>query len=81
MKKGRMALFCFQNHEKDGAPKMTGKAEEIRDMLARHGLGIVLKTHDGTDWMTRWDHGDRSIGGGRDVRARVHTVHHLRRQA
>ncbi|MFN8639870.1 MAG: hypothetical protein U0360_10555 [Dehalococcoidia bacterium] len=27
----------------------------IRDVLAAHGLGVILKTHDGTDWMSKWD--------------------------
>jgi len=40
-KKGRMALFCFQFQQEDG---MTGKAEEIRDMLAPtvEALGLEL---------------------------------------
>ena len=25
-------------------------------MLAQYGLGILAKTHDGINWMSRWDH-------------------------
>lgn len=29
--------------------------ERIVSVLARHGLGVMLKTHDGTHWMRRYD--------------------------
>ena len=32
-----------------------GSKEEMRGVLAEHGLGVALKTHDGTDWMARYD--------------------------
>jgi LysM repeat protein len=32
-----------------------GDPAQIRDTLAAHGLGVVLKTHDGTNWMSRYD--------------------------
>jgi hypothetical protein len=38
-----------------------GDREEIRRTLARHGLGITFKTHDGTNWMP--DVGGRANGG------------------
>ncbi|MDA0257031.1 MAG: LysM peptidoglycan-binding domain-containing protein, partial [Chloroflexi bacterium] len=41
----------------DGAPA------QIRDVLAAHDLGIVLKTHDGTDWMSEFDPGPDAIDG------------------
>jgi LysM repeat protein len=40
-----------------------GTPERIRDVLAAHGLGIVLKTHDGTDWMSEFDPGPDAIDG------------------
>ncbi len=40
-----------------------GTPERIRDVLAEHGLGIVLKTHDGTDWMSEFDPGPGAIDG------------------
>ncbi|MDA0302211.1 MAG: hypothetical protein O2822_06765 [Chloroflexi bacterium] len=30
-----------------------GEPERIRDILAAHGLGIALKTHDGLEWMAK----------------------------
>jgi LysM repeat protein len=41
----------------DGAP------EAIRDALAEHGLGIVMKTHDATSWMSRFDPHRRAVSG------------------
>lgn len=31
-----------------------GDPAKVREMLAAHGLGIALKTHDGTNWMGRY---------------------------
>ncbi len=31
-----------------------GDPAKVRDTLAAHGLGIALKTHDGTNWMGRY---------------------------
>jgi len=39
----------------------------VRDTLAAHGLGVVLKTHDGDSWMSRYDHSDNAISGPRAV--------------
>jgi hypothetical protein len=35
----------------------------IRDDLAANGLGIVLKTNDGTRWMTRFDSTEHAVTG------------------
>ena len=32
-----------------------GTKYEIRDKLAKFNLGVVLKTHDGTDWMSEFE--------------------------
>jgi len=32
-----------------------GPPEQIASVLAQYDLGILLKTHDGTDWMSRYD--------------------------
>jgi LysM repeat protein len=39
----------------------------VRDVLAAHGLGIVLKTHDGPDWMSRYDRTADGVTGARKV--------------
>jgi LysM repeat protein len=44
-----------------------GQREAIRDTLAEHGLGIVMKTHDGDDWMSRYDQTPYAISGPRKV--------------
>ena len=40
-----------------------GAREEIRDVLAAHGLGIAIKAHDGTDWMSKYDPTSSAIDG------------------
>jgi hypothetical protein len=45
-----------------------GSKEEIRDVLAAHGLGILLKTHDGTNWMSRFDKAPDAVTGPEQVR-------------
>ncbi len=40
-----------------------GDPEAMRDTLASHGLGIILKTHDGTSWMSRYDPTPYAIDG------------------
>jgi LysM repeat protein len=40
-----------------------GPREAVRDVLAAHGLGIVLKTHDGVDWMSRYDRTAHAVTG------------------
>ena len=44
-----------------------GRREAVRDVLAAHGLGIVLKTHDGVNWMSRYDRSADGITGPRKV--------------
>ncbi|MSP21883.1 MAG: LysM peptidoglycan-binding domain-containing protein [Dehalococcoidia bacterium] len=44
-----------------------GPRAEVRDVLAAHGLGIVIKTHDGPDWMSRYDKSADGITGSRKV--------------
>lgn len=46
----------------DGAP------EAIRPVLAAHNLGITLKTHDGTDWMAKYDSSRYAVTGPTQVR-------------
>lgn len=40
-----------------------GKPEVIRENLAAHGLGIALKTHDGVQWMARYDTSAAAVSG------------------
>jgi hypothetical protein len=60
--RGSNHLAWVWQFEDDGAPDV------IRPMLARNGLGIILKTHDGTDWMGRWDTSRTAIHGPEHVR-------------
>jgi hypothetical protein len=41
--------------------------EQIAANLAANGLGIVLKTHDGVDWMSRYDRHAQAISGPAQV--------------
>jgi hypothetical protein len=43
--------------DRDGLPN------QIRADLARGGMGIALKTHDGTSWMSRWDKNENAVNG------------------
>jgi LysM repeat protein len=40
-----------------------GDPEILRATLAAHGLGIILKTHDGTSWMSRYDPTPNTVDG------------------
>ena len=40
-----------------------GERELIRDVLATHKLGLAIKTHDGTDWMSKYDPTTEAIDG------------------
>jgi hypothetical protein len=40
-----------------------GPPEQIASVLAQYNLGILLKTHDGTDWMSRYDASPYSVWG------------------
>lgn len=44
-----------------------GDPVAIRDNLAAHGLGVVLKTHDGAEWMSRYDPTDHAVSGPKIV--------------
>ena len=44
-----------------------GSPEEIRDVLAAHGLGVVVKTHDGADWMSEFDSSPDAVSGPAQV--------------
>jgi LysM repeat protein len=44
-----------------------GDPAAIRDNLAAHGLGVVLKTHDGAEWMSRYDPTDHAVSGPKIV--------------
>ncbi|MDA1239328.1 MAG: LysM domain-containing protein [Chloroflexi bacterium] len=44
-----------------------GDPVAIRDALKAHGLGIALKTHDGAQWMSRYDPTDTAVSGARRV--------------
>jgi LysM repeat protein len=44
-----------------------GDPGHIRDTLAQYGLGVVLKTHDGTNWMSRYDSTPNAIKGAGTV--------------
>lgn len=47
--------------ETDGPPG------EIRSLLASRGGGVILKTHDGTDWMSRYDISSDAVSGPEKV--------------
>jgi LysM repeat protein len=40
-----------------------GDRAQIRDVLAAHGLGIAMKTHDSVDWMSKYDDSPEAIDG------------------
>lgn len=44
-----------------------GSAREIADTLAAHHLGVVVKTHDGIDWMAKYDPVPGAVGGPKSV--------------
>jgi hypothetical protein len=44
-----------------------GSAEEIRNNLRGRGIGVIVKTHDGTSWMSRWDKSPDAVGGPEQV--------------
>jgi LysM repeat protein len=46
-----------------------GDPAYIRDTLAANGLGIAVKTHDGTSWMSRYDPSTNAISGPERVEA------------
>ena len=46
-----------------------GPKEQIRELLAEHGLGVVVKTNDGTDWMADFDRSVDAVDGPGQVGA------------
>ena len=44
-----------------------GSPEEIRELLAAHGLGVAVKTHDGADWMSDFDTSPDAVSGPEQV--------------
>lgn len=46
-----------------------GDPYEIRDTLAAHGMGIAVKTHDGSRWMGTYDRTPTSVRSARTVEA------------
>jgi hypothetical protein len=61
-KPGNHHLAFVWQFDDDGSPW------EIRDRLAYLGMGILLKSHDATTWMARWDRTGHAIDGGAKVR-------------
>jgi hypothetical protein len=45
-----------------------GPLDVIRSVLARHNLGVILKTHDGMNWMGRWDRSPDAIHGPAEIK-------------
>ncbi len=44
-----------------------GPPERIASVLAQNNLGIILKTHNGTDWMSRYDSSTHAVSGPEQV--------------
>jgi hypothetical protein len=44
-----------------------GQPEQIASVLAEHSLGILMKTHNGTEWMSRYDRSPHAIYGPEQV--------------
>jgi LysM repeat protein len=40
-----------------------GEPERIREILAAHGLGVSVKTHDGLEWMAKYDTSRNAVSG------------------
>ncbi|MBI4301263.1 MAG: LysM peptidoglycan-binding domain-containing protein [Chloroflexi bacterium] len=47
--------------------KSDGSPGHISEILSPHGLGIVVKTHDGTDWMATYDKSSQAVSGTKQV--------------
>ncbi len=45
-----------------------GSPEDLAEVLAEHNLGIIVKTHNGTDWMARYDSSPHAVSGPGQVR-------------
>ena len=44
-----------------------GEPERIRETLRSHGLGVALKTHDGTEWMAKYDTSRNAVSGAQQI--------------
>jgi len=44
-----------------------GEPDGIASVLAQNSLGVLLKTHDGSDWMSRWDTSMHAVSGPQQV--------------
>jgi len=44
-----------------------GQPDVLVSVLAQNSLGVLLKTHDGTDWMSRWDDSMHAVTGPEQV--------------
>lgn len=55
--KGLRHLSWVWQFHRDGPP------EQVVSVLAQHDLGILLKTHDGIDWMSRYDASPYAVSG------------------
>ena len=51
------------NFSADGTP------EAMRPVLAAHNLGVAVKTHDGVEWMAKYDKSPHAISGPSQVEA------------
>ena len=45
-----------------------GTKETVAQKLAASGMGVIMKTHDGTDWMSRYDSSPDAVTGPAKVR-------------
>ncbi len=55
---GKLTHFAWVwSFDSDGNP------EDVREALAAHDLGVVVKTHDGTDWMSEFDTSPDAVSG------------------
>jgi hypothetical protein len=46
-----------------------GDPEQVRRQLADNGMGIMMKTHDGTTWQAKWDHHPMGIADAQHVKS------------
>lgn len=46
-----------------------GSPAQIAANLAGNGLGVMVKTHDGLDWMGKWDPNPSAVSGPQQVQA------------
>jgi len=44
-----------------------GSPEDLAAVLAEHNLGIIVKTHNGTDWMDHYDSSPHAVSGPEQV--------------